>query len=231
MNNIDKTQTLGQVVAKYPYVADVLNKYKIDFSFRGETTLENAVKERDLPENDVIGELDLAVDEFKLMKTPVIYWENEPIDKILDFIEGHHHVFMSETLKKIKTLFTPPSAEWTDRAKEHYLKLGELFDRLNEDMSAHQEKEEKNLFPRLREYSVKRSKVLRDNIVRYMTDTEDEHDEAGRLFKEINDLTDNFTLPDFFPDSWKGIYDLLDALEKDTFLHIHMENSILFKMI
>ncbi|MBI9097606.1 MAG: DUF542 domain-containing protein [Spirochaetaceae bacterium] len=226
MNNIDKTQTLGQIVAKHPYTVDVLNKYKIDFSFKGNTTLEEAIRKQNLLESDVISELDLAVDEFKLMKSKVIYWENEPIDKILDFIEGHHHKFMNNTMNEIKMLFLLDNSD-----SEQQNQLRQLFFSLQEEMEAHQKKEEQNLFTLLREYSSNRTKELRDRIVKYMIDTEDEHDSAGIIFKKINTLTNDFSLPEDASPRVVKIYELLNTLEKETFVHIHMENSILFKMI
>ncbi len=224
MNNIDKTQTLGEIVAAHPYIVDVLNKYKIDFSFNGSTTLEAAIRDKDLNEYDVVGEIDLAVDEFKLMNSKVIYWENEPIDKILDFIEGHHHVFMIETLKKIDALMEKNTDDFP-------LELKVLFGQLKKDMVEHQKKEEENLFSLLREYSGNRRTDLRHKIVQYMIETEGEHDEAGRLFNEINNLTNDFTIPSETSENLRKVYELLDELEKDAFIHIHMENSILFKMI
>lgn len=224
MDNIDKTETIGKIVAAHPNTVDVLNKYKIDFSFKGNTTLEEAIREKNLKEYDVVGEMDLAVDEFKLMNSKVIYWENEPLDKILDFIEGHHHVFMTETLRKIDSLIEKNTAEIP-------LELKVLFAQLKTDMVDHQKKEEDNLFTLLREYSRNKSTDLRHEIVKYMIETEGEHDEAGRLFNEINTMTNDFTIPPGAPGALRKVYTLLDELEKETFIHIHMENSILFKMI
>lgn len=226
MNNIDKRQTLGQIVSKHPYTAEVLNKYKIDFSFKGNVTLEEAIKKQNLSEYDVVGEMDLAIDEFKLMKSKVIYWENESIDKILDFIEGHYHKFMNETMDEIKRLFLSVNSD-----SDHQNQLKDLFFTLKEDMEDHQKKEEEKLFTLLRKYSSNRTKELRDRIVKYMIDTEDEHDSTGIIFEKINDLTGDFTVPKGASPLLVKIYELLDALEKETFMHIHMENSILFKMI
>ncbi|MBC7960650.1 MAG: hemerythrin domain-containing protein, partial [Vallitaleaceae bacterium] len=58
-----------------------------------------------------------------------------------------------------------------------------------------------------------------------------EHDEVGDLLKEIERITDDFTPPTNACFSFRRTYELLDALEKDIFNHIHMENSILFELI
>jgi len=215
---------MGKIVAKHPYVVDVLNKYKIDYTFRGDRTLEEAISEKGLSEYDVVGEMDLAVDEYKLMNSQVVYWENEPIDKILDFIEGHHHIFMKKTLAKIASVLDGKSDDIS-------VELIDLFFKLKSEMEAHQENEEKKLFSLLREYTTSRSADLRHTIVKFMIETEEEHDNAGRIFKTINGLTNDFTPPSDASKPLKKVYKLLNALEKDTFMHIHMENSILFKMI
>jgi regulator of cell morphogenesis and NO signaling len=184
MNNIDKTKTLGQLVARYPYTVDVLNKYKIDYAFKGDVPLEKAIKKRGLTEYDVIGELELSVDEFKMMNDKeVMYWDNEPIGKILDFIEEKHHRFVLKTLKK--TDFLLSKIEITG---DLLISLTGLFRKLKEDMESHQAKEEENLFPLLRQYENNRAEELRNTIVRYMNETENEHDVAGDLFQKINDI-------------------------------------------
>lgn len=225
MNNINVKEKLGQIVARYPYTADVLNKYKIDYTFRGDTTLEKAIEEKGLNADQVVDEIDLAVDEYAVIKPDVIYWENEPIDKILDHIEKKHHSFMDLTFSELSSLFE--EAPETEEIGE----LKELFNRLKKDMLEHQAKEERQLFPALREYSSKRTKELREKAIAFLTSTEDEHDEAGRLFKKINEVTNDFSVDSHTPDFMRKIYKKLDDLEKDAFLHIHMENSILFKMI
>lgn len=225
MNNISAQEKLGRLVAQHPYTAEVLNKYKIDYSFQGDLTLDDAIKKGEFGSQDILGEIDLAIDEFKLLNSDVIYWENEPIDRILDHIEGKHHTFMERTMEEISDMLSrvPPGLDLSE--------LSEVFTDLRDDMLIHQKKEEEELFPLLRRYSRNRTAELRHKIVKYMTDTEDEHDEAGRMFKEINMMTEDFTLPEDCDPFIKELYAKLDELEKDAFLHIHMENSILFKMI
>lgn len=231
MNIIDKTKTIGQLVTSYPYITDVLNKYKIDYSYNGNIPLEEILANQNLSEYDVVGELDIAVDEFKLLNEEVIYWENEPITKIVYYIEENHHKFMISTLNEIDKLlkgsFENEPAEYVSLL----LNLRSLFRKLKTDIESHQEKEEENLFPLLRKYDADRTKEMRDAIIRDMTETENEHDFMGKLFKEINELTDNYSLFDYISPSLSKIYSLFETLEKDTFKHMHMENSILFKMI
>ncbi len=61
-----------------------------------------------------------------------------------------------------------------------------------------------------------------------INDMEEEHDAAGNLFKEIEHVTNDFTAPEDACRTYKRTFDLLGALQKDTFNHIHLENSVLF---
>ena len=231
MNNIDKTQTIEQIVIQYPFTVDVLNKYKIDYSFKGDLPLDDVLKNQNLSEYDVIGDLDLSIDEFKLMNIEVIYWENEPLGKILDYIVEKHHSFVSKTLIEINELLIKILHDNFKTDSELLLKIHRIFGKLKTDMESHQIKEERNLFPLLREYDKNKDNQLRLKIIKYMNDTEDEHDLAGELLLQLNELTDNYNIPEDASYDFRRTYELLDALEKDTFNHIHMENSILFKMI
>ncbi len=54
------------------------------------------------------------------------------------------------------------------------------------------------------------------------------YDAAGNLFKKIEQVTNDFTAPEDACTTYRRTFDLLGALQKDTFNHIHLENSVLF---
>jgi len=58
--------------------------------------------------------------------------------------------------------------------------------------------------------------------------TETEHEVVGKELEEIRKLSNNFTLPDDACASYSLLFRMLDELENDTHLHIHLENNILF---
>ena len=57
-----------------------------------------------------------------------------------------------------------------------------------------------------------------------------DHDNLENLFSEIRKQTRDFTLPEDACKTWHALYEGLKQLEKDTHLHIHKENNILFPM-
>ncbi len=52
----------------------------------------------------------------------------------------------------------------------------------------------------------------------------------GKLLFEIREQTRNFDLPEDACGTWGALYEGLEEFEKDTHLHIHKENNILFPM-
>ena len=57
---------------------------------------------------------------------------------------------------------------------------------------------------------------------------ENEHENAGDIFKEINRLTNNYTPPEGACNTFRALYAKLDEFEQDLHQHIHLENNILF---
>ena len=57
---------------------------------------------------------------------------------------------------------------------------------------------------------------------------ESDHNHLEKLFAETRQLTGGFTLPKDACPNWRALYEGLKEFEKDTRLHIHKENDILF---
>ena len=57
---------------------------------------------------------------------------------------------------------------------------------------------------------------------------EQEHENAGDIFKTIAKLSNNYTPPKDACNTFKALYAKLDEFEQDLHQHIHLENNILF---
>jgi regulator of cell morphogenesis and NO signaling len=57
---------------------------------------------------------------------------------------------------------------------------------------------------------------------------EHEHEEVGRNLEKIRTLTNNYALPEDACASYKLFFKMLEEFESDLFIHIHLENNILF---
>jgi regulator of cell morphogenesis and NO signaling len=57
---------------------------------------------------------------------------------------------------------------------------------------------------------------------------EDEHENAGDIFKRIAKLSNDFTPPEEACNTYRALYSKLQEFEQDLHQHIHLENNILF---
>jgi len=64
-----------------------------------------------------------------------------------------------------------------------------------------------------------------------MGETENEHDNAGDILKEMRRITGGFKAPDNGCSTFDKAYEKLEEIEKDLFKHIHLENNILFERL
>ncbi len=228
--NIRNT-SLGEIVAENPLVIPVLNKYGLDYCCGGKDTLSRAIHEGNLDEEKVYEELEGVMKETETLTELFRDWRKASIPEIMDRILQTHHVFMKETLAELNALLFKV-------LKAHYrnhggllLEVHKLFGTLKTELEAHLIKEEESLFPRILDYSQSGDIAMQKEILEEMVTTEEEHDAAGDLFRKLNNVTGGYRAPEDSCISFQRTFELLNALEKDTFNHIHLENSILFEAL
>ena len=223
---INIKSTLGEIVSAHPSTTKIMNKYKMDYCCGGKDTLEDALSNLHLNTPDIVIELEKAVEATRY--EDVTDWKSESLSKIIDYILDTHHTFMRETLEEINYLmFKILKVHFKTNGKS-LLIIHKLFGNLKTELEAHLVKEEENLFPLIKEYEKDNSVDIKNNILKFIADTESEHDAAGDLFKALEDATNDFIPPEDACTTYVRTFQLLDDLEKDTFNHIHLENSVLF---
>lgn len=113
---------------------------------------------------------------------------------------------------------------------EELLKVHRLFGSLKTELEEHLVKEEENLFPLIMAWEKTKDERTLSDIHRFIKDTESEHDAAGDILKEMEKITSDFTPPEGTCATYRLVYSRLHALQKDLFIHIYLENSVLFHM-
>lgn len=113
---------------------------------------------------------------------------------------------------------------------EELLKAHRLFGLLKIELEEHLVKEEENLFPLIEDYFETNDNKYLDKIHQFIEETESEHDAAGDILKELQAVTNDYVAPEGSCNTYRLVYHKLNALEKDLFTHIYLENSVLFKM-
>ncbi|GIM27424.1 iron-sulfur cluster repair di-iron protein [Clostridium polyendosporum] len=231
LKEIKINETLGDIVLKFPEANEIFNKYKIDYCCGGNDPLDKAVNEKGLQVNEFLDELNKAYEKFFDSGATLKKWEEEdPID-LINHIVSIHHIYTKKELPILDGLIFKILKVHFDHHGEELLKIHKLFGLLKVDIQEHLIKEEEILFPLIEAYVNTKDESLLIDIKKFIQETEDEHHAAGDILKELREITNDYQAPFDVCTTYKLVYSKLQDLEQDLFTHIHLENSVLFKII
>jgi regulator of cell morphogenesis and NO signaling len=229
MENL-KDKTIGAFVAQDFRTAAVFSKYQIDFCCKGNRTI-NEVCEKQNIDSDTL--LQSVYDVLQSENNSGIDFNSWPLDLLVDYIEKTHHRYVEEKTGIILQFLNKLCSVHGANHPELF-KINELFAEGAGELSQHMKKEELMLFPFIkRMVNTKESNgVLSQpsfgtvsNPIAMMMQ---EHENEGDRFREIANLTNNYTAPADGCTTYKVAFAMLQEFEQDLHKHIHLENNILF---
>ncbi|WP_240375891.1 iron-sulfur cluster repair di-iron protein [Bacillus piscicola] len=224
--NIEATATIGEIVTEFPKTSDYFKSRKIDFCCGGNRMLREVLLEKSLDENVILAELQDLTSESPATDTQTD-WKVVPSVEIIEHIQKTHHAFLKEELVQLAPYVKKVRA--VHGSVHPFLQeVTELFTAFKEELLIHTEKEEQTVFPAIVAFEHETGEISRDSLVTMIAALEAEHDDSGDILKRIRQLTNDFTLPEGACRTFQLVYKRLEALEDDTFTHIHLENNILF---
>ena len=109
--------------------------------------------------------------------------------------------------------------------------VARLVAAISDDLVPHLRKEERVLFPAITRVTAGQREFpfgAIDNPIRVMLT---EHEAVGAPLAELRAATGNYAVPADGCASYRSLYGRLEALEADTFRHIHLENNVLFPAV
>ncbi|MDF2988155.1 MAG: iron-sulfur cluster repair di-iron protein [Eubacterium sp.] len=227
MAQFNTSQRIGDIVALFPKGGEVFKKFNIDFCCGGNRPLSEAIQEQGLDEKEIINKLEEAYSESKKLAGEVDFLKMES-RRLIEYIVNTHHAYLNRVLPEIGEL-TAKVLRAHGANHQELFRVHKLFGSLKTELEEHLIKEEELLFPLLKEYENDKSESKLNNINRVMQETENEHEGAGDILKELRKITDNYSVPADGCRTFQLAYYLLEELEGDLFQHIHLENNILFK--
>lgn len=226
MKKFKTSQSIGEIVSIMPKASDIFKKHSIDFCCGGRRPLAEAIKEQNLDEGKLLGELDEAYEETMEISGRSDY-STMPLADLIDHIVAAHHSYLKRMLPELSDLTTTILKV---HGKNHpdLFRVHKLFHNLKMELDQHLIKEEEILFPMIKEYEADPSETLLKKIGYVVRETEDEHEGAGDILKELRSVTEDYILPADGCATYGKTLKGLQELEGDLFQHIHLENNILF---
>jgi regulator of cell morphogenesis and NO signaling len=217
---------VGAVVAERIGRAVVLERLGIDYCCHGATPLAEACGLRALDPEAVIAELEASDAQGDDGATD---YAALSASALADHIEATHHVYLKSELPQLSALIDTVKAAHGTRHPE-LDEVRETFAALRAELESHLMKEERVLFPLIRQIEQAKEPFpihcgTVDNPIRVM---EHEHEAAGSALERLRTLTSDYQPPTDGCASFLSLYDRLVRLEADLHRHIHKENNILF---
>jgi regulator of cell morphogenesis and NO signaling len=227
MTMIEPTSRLADLVTAHPSLARELERRGLDYCCGGTRTLAQACTARALDADAVVQELAAAS-----RAEPAEAWTTMDAAQLVAHIEANHHRYLWDELPRLSALMEKVRRVHGERHAELH-EVARTLDELRADLEPHMLKEERVLFPMIRELATAGSPPtfhcgsIRNPIVMMMR----EHDHAGELLERLHHLTDGYQPPADGCASYTALYDGLDELDADTHMHVHKENNVLFPMV
>src|SRR5262245_1136694 len=219
--------TVGEMVATDFRAAGVFEQFGIDFCCGGRRSIAEACEE---------AAVDPAVVERALEALPVVGDAGDgelargSVDHLIDHILDVHHSYVRTAVPLISRYLWKLVEVHGTRHPE-LSRVAETFDHVSDELALHMMKEERVLFPYIRELAVRHGAPMRspfgsvENPIRMM---EREHRAAGDEMHLIRDLTNGYTPPPDGCTTYRVAFQELARFEHDLHRHVHLENNILF---
>lgn len=229
MTNIAE-QTLASIVTKNHSTVPVLEKYHLDFCCKGKRTLADACNEKGLAVEKVADELEKST-EAQSNKMPFTQMNAE---QLISYILIHHHFYVKQSMPTILGHLHKVATKHGERFP-YMIEVFSLFKEITEEMTAHMQKEEIILFPRIKEVealnNISHGRKLTEGFISAPIHVmELEHEHAGDLLYKIRELTNTYAPPVDACTTFKVSLAELKEFEEDLHNHVHLENNLLFPM-
>ena len=228
--NKGNDETLGQIAARDLRKAAIFKKHGLDFCCGGKKTVKEACAEKGLDVTRIEHELQQADYNPVMRPLPFNDWS---LGFLADYIENTHHTYVKKTLPDIRTYATKVARVHGNRHPE-LIAIHQLVEEINTELSAHLLKEEKVLFPYIKQLASASTNSQDAPFSHFGTVQnpinmmEMEHEIVGKNLESIRALSNDYTLPEDACASYSLLYRMLDEFEDDLHTHIHLENNILF---
>lgn len=229
------TLQLAELAIHIPECIPVFEKYDFNFYQNGNQTLKEACDEKGLQFPDIDRELSDLQKHLRHRYT----LEDMDIELLINSINGQHHDNEAETLASIHNAIQNLVADApSDLAHIQTLcVIDKKFGELKEKLLHHCEKEDKVLFPQIRNLLVfqkEKAPLFQDAVsktISLIKTLELEHMHAVNALKEIKLALNNFDTPPEVSMEYDHLMKQFKSFEADFHIHIHIENNVLFPKI
>ena len=223
---ITANSLVRDIVNELPKASDLFKKNRIDFCCGGNIPLSQAAEQNELNLDNLIEELKDVFEKYENTEKNVDVWTDSDSHTIINHVINNYHRVSEEELAMLSPYVTKVSRVHGEHHPE-LIKMNELFYEFKKELLEHMAKEEEIVFPLIKQLA-DGTAANPAEAIKMIDELEKEHDHAGELLRQIRAVTSDFSLPLDACGTYRLVYARLEALESLTFMHVHLENNILF---
>lgn len=224
---IDPNSTLATIVTEHPDLAAELERRSLDYCCGGAKTFEQACRDAGLDPTATAAELG------EITSAPPEPWTTFGPTELVDHLEATHHAYLHDEMPRLAALAGKVASVHGGNHTE-LIAVRDTYEELRADLDPHLAKEERVLFPMIRNLVTETEAGQRPTgppVAAPISVLMTEHDRAGELLEDLRRLTNGYAVPADGCASYQALYRGLEALEADTHLHVHKENNRLFPQV
>jgi regulator of cell morphogenesis and NO signaling len=231
MTTIDLERSLGEIVTDHPGAAPVFERLGLDYCCHGDRSLGDAATSAGLDPAEVAGAVITSDEQVAAGGLAGSDYASLAPAELADHIEATHHAYLHAELPRLIDLTAKIAAVHGDRHPE-LIEVARVTVELCDDLEPHMRREELVLFPMIRSLATGEGEVpmthcgggLQHPIARMVA----EHENTGEILGRLRQLTNGYEVPADGCATYRAAYEGLERVERDTHLHIHKENNVLF---
>ncbi|MCG3178273.1 MAG: Iron-sulfur cluster repair protein YtfE [Phycisphaerae bacterium] len=234
-NKVAGRTIVRDLVGRHPQTRKVFERHGIDYCCGGGKCLADAARESGGDLDSLVSAIEAALTETPSQTNPAEWdWFAAPLADLARHILDTHHVYMKNTMPRIRDLLAKVVRAHGPRHGEMLGQVRDLFAGLDTEISGHLMKEEQVLFPFIiaLDAHVHQGQPCPEacfqSVQGPIRQMEHEHENAGATLDRMRVVTDNYKLPADACPTFAALYEALHGLEADLHQHIHLENNILF---
>ncbi|MDE5415386.1 iron-sulfur cluster repair di-iron protein [Alkalihalobacterium chitinilyticum] len=224
----DFSTKTGEIVTRLPETSTILKQYKIDFCCGGNRPIGEVIEEKNLNGTEILEQLNSAF--IKSLEKPSVTWDEMTNKELIHHIITTHHQFLNRILPELSQFTTKVFRVHGNHCPE-LAQVHKLFHHLKTELEQHTIDEENVVFPLIEAVEEQPTIERMSELQAKIGDLEGEHEGAGDLLKQLREVTNDYTAPDWACMTYQLTYQKLEQLESDLFEHIHLENNILFPRV
>lgn len=229
MENLEEA-IIGRLVADNYHTAAIFKKFNIDFCCKGNISVGEACRQKNIPAAQVTAELANAR---TAGAGATVDYNSWGLDVLASHIWQTHHAYVAEQIPVI-TPFLHKLCSVHGQAHPELHEIRSLFSDAAAELTMHMKKEEMMLFPYIRQMVAAKLEgttclpPVFGSIISPIAIMMHEHNQEGERFARMTALSNDFTPPPDACNTYRVTYGLLQEFRDDLHLHIHLENNILF---